>query len=339
MRKPILIWAAAAVLGAGGSLPRSALAQPEAAVSLQREAERQAEGAARRRETQERRETRLAQVQAERRAAADSRDDLESELAEAREQMQDAAREVARLSAEFAAPFVGDMSRRWRNAGERAMLGFNPEDTELGVRVAGVTPNGAAAAAGLAIGDVITQIEGAQLAAPRGAEGANRSPSELLLAQMQNVDPGENVELKVLRDGRERDVTVQTRERDSFAFDLAFGNAPFAGAAAAAQRWPGMFFNSSPWQAVQMVALTPQLGAYFGADKGILVVRGPGSDGLQLQDGDVILDIGGREPTTPEHAVRILASFDEGEMLRINIMRKQRREALEFVVPAAAGRD
>jgi S1-C subfamily serine protease len=88
-----------------------------------------------------------------------------------------------------------------------------------------------------------------------------------------------------------------------------------------------------------MVTLTPELGSYFGAEKGILVVRGPDSDALGLQDGDVILDIGGREPATPEHAVRILASFEEGETMRINIMRRQRRELLEFAVPAPAARE
>ncbi|HLF12467.1 MAG TPA: hypothetical protein VJA26_14795, partial [Gammaproteobacteria bacterium] len=133
-------------------------------------------------------------------------------------------------------------------------------------------------------------------------------------------------------------VVVQTRERNSgFGFDYDFG---FDGAQGPSPRvWTGMFFNSNPWRAMQMVTLTPQLGSYFGAEKGILVVRGPGNDALGLEDGDVILDIGGREPATPEHAVRILASFEEGETLRINVMRRQRRETLEFAIPAAAGRD
>ena len=46
----------------------------------------------------------------------------------------------------------------------------------------------------------------------------------------------------------------------------------------------------------------------------------------------MILDIGGREPTSPEHAMRILGSFEKGEPLKITIMREQeqanaRREA------------
>ena len=88
-------------------------------------------------------------------------------------------------------------------------------------------------------------------------------------------------------------------------------------------------FEPRPWSDLDLVALTPALGAYFGTDKGLLVVRAPEDATLGLADGDVILEIGGREPQTPEHAVRILASFEPGETLHLTIMRKQRRETLE----------
>ena len=50
-------------------------------------------------------------------------------------------------------------------------------------------------------------------------------------------------------------------------------------------------------------------------------------------DGDVILDIGGREPNSPEHALRILASFESGESLELAIMRNQDRQTLEVEFP------
>lgn len=247
---------------------------------------------------------------------------LERELENARRELAEAAREVARLSAQVAGPTVGEITRRFRYAGQRAMLGLNIEDTELGVRVAGVSPNGPAASAGLAVGDTIVAIEGADLAG-----GGDRSPSELLLAQMTNVEPGESVELRVLREGDYRDVEVQARpiEPGQF-FDWAgAGNAfSFSGP----KTWRGMF-QPRPWSDLDLVALTPALGAYFGTDKGLLVVRAPRDTTLGLKDGDVILEIGGREPQTPEHAVRILASFEPGETLHLTIMRNQRRETLE----------
>jgi S1-C subfamily serine protease len=85
---------------------------------------------------------------------------------------------------------------------------------------------------------------------------------------------------------------------------------------------------------MQLVPLTAALGTYFGTSKGLLVVRGPESDVLGLRDGDVILDIGGREPTTPEHAIRILGSFEPGEAMKITVMREKRRQTLDVKVPA-----
>ena len=52
-----------------------------------------------------------------------------------------------------------------------------------------------------------------------------------------------------------------------------------------------------------------------------------------LRDGDVILDIGGREPQTPQHAMRILASFEPGEAIPIAVMRQRRRETVTIAVP------
>ena len=47
---------------------------------------------------------------------------------------------------------------------------------------------------------------------------------------------------------------------------------------------------------MELVAMTPKLGKYFGTDKGVLVVRAPGDSELKLEEGDVILDIDGRAP-------------------------------------------
>ena len=53
--------------------------------------------------------------------------------------------------------------------------------------------------------------------------------------------------------------------------------------------------------------VNPGLAAYFGTSDGILVVDAPGDSTLGLKAGDVILAIGGRKPTSPSHAFRILA--------------------------------
>lgn len=267
-------------------------------------------------------------------------DSVEQEQSELRRQLEDAqasleaaAREIARLSAELAAPVVGEVTRRFGGTGPRAMLGLSIEDAAGGVRVVGVSPNGPSATAGLETGDLIVAIGGARLDA-----GADASPSRLLLAQMREVEPGDDVGLTVQRDGREMNFTVAAREVEPFGFGPRDFNVRLRDLGLPrSDTMRAVFFGSSEWRSLELVPLTPELGAYFGTERGLLVVRAPDDPALGLRDGDVILDISGREPSTPEHAMRILASFEPGETLRMTVMREQRRETLEFVLPEDRG--
>jgi len=65
----------------------------------------------------------------------------------------------------------------------------------------------------------------------------------------------------------------------------------------------------------------------------LLVVRAGRAADLGFRDGDVIIDLAGRMPQSPEHALRILASFEPGESLQAAIMRQRKRESLAIRVP------
>lgn len=84
---------------------------------------------------------------------------------------------------------------------------------------------------------------------------------------------------------------------------------------------------------LELVTLTPGLGEYFGADKGVLVVRAPKDGTLQLQEGDVIQAIGSREPTSGAHATRILASYQPGENVSIKVLRRRKVVTLNASFP------
>ncbi len=96
------------------------------------------------------------------------------------------------------------------------------------------------------------------------------------------------------------------------------------------------FRYSGAWNDVELVSLTPALGEYFGVNEGLLVVRAGRAAELGFRDGDVIIDLAGRKPQSPEHALRILASFEPGESLQAAIMRQRRRESLAIRVPTAS---
>jgi S1-C subfamily serine protease len=315
-KKLTWIFAAAAVAIASQSPGQQA--QDRGAIT--RELAREQEAAARERAALEREYAR---------EQATAQRDLQRELAEAREQLARTVAEVARVSAQMSQPVLRDMERKLRfMVGVPAVLGLNIEDTDLGVLVSGVTPNGPAATAGVAVGDTIVAIDDVELA--RSANGADRSsPSSRLLAQAGTVVPGDEVKLRILRDGNYRDV-VMTASANRLRLPVSMrGDNGWSTAS-----WmPFRYFGA--WSDIELVSLTPALGEYFGASEGLLVVRAGRAAELGFRDGDVIIDLAGREPQSPEHALRILASFEPGESLQAAIMRQRRREALAIRVPTA----
>jgi S1-C subfamily serine protease len=86
------------------------------------------------------------------------------------------------------------------------------------------------------------------------------------------------------------------------------------------------------------VSLNPDLGEYFGTKEGVLVVKASADSSLPLKSGDVITSIGGRKPASPEHAMRILRSYEKGETVSLEIMRKQKRMTVAWKVPSREDR-
>lgn len=85
---------------------------------------------------------------------------------------------------------------------------------------------------------------------------------------------------------------------------------------------------------MDLITLTPRLGHYFGTNHGVLVARAPTRGILKLQDGDVILSIGGRVPASSSQAIRILTSYDPGEKINLVILREHHRMTLTTSMPA-----
>jgi hypothetical protein len=152
---------------------------------------------------------------------------------------------------------------------------------------------------------------------------------------MRKVAPESKVNVRVTREGKSRDFVVTARPgptflgmREPFVAPLP----PLApGAPNVHYRTFGPVIIHGPLGDMELATLTPQLGRYFGTDKGVLVVRAPKD--FKLEDGDVILAIDGREPTSGSHATRILASYQPGEKVSIKVMRQQKTMNLETTLP------
>ena len=208
-----------------------------------------------------------------------------------------------------------------------------------GVAIVGVTPGGAAEAAGLRADDVLVAIEDTSLTA-----ASMREANERLLRFMRGVKPGQELQLTYLRG----DDFVDTRlVAETFDPGMLPPDFPFREDLERLGRRFGDEFieplqfrwrHYGTFAGMELVALTPELGRYFGTDAGLLVVRAPDSDGVDLEDGDVIQNIGARVPNDPAHAMRILRSYEPGEELVIGIVRDQRPHEVRLILPEQEGR-
>lgn len=275
--------------------------------------------------------------EAERLSAAESQE-AERQMYEAERRLAEAARQIADLSYRRLPEMTG-MRRVEIIRSNRAVLGVNIGANDdsgpvEGVRIAGVSPGGAADEAGLRSGDIISAVNGQSLAVSSGPE-ATRS----LLKFMVGVEPGDVLDVDYLRNGKVESVEVKPRVMggqayalDSPEFDIHIApGAPMAPGAPFASSFA--LIDAGGWGDMEMVPLTEDLGRYFGAREGLLVVRAPHEDALKLQDGDVIQSIGGRTPNSVSHAMRILGSYQGGESLDIVIMRDKRKQTLKIDMP------
>jgi S1-C subfamily serine protease len=214
------------------------------------------------------------------------------------------------------------------------MLGINvggSPDLAEGVEVMGVSPSGPAAAAGLKTGDVIVAIDGKPL-----RKAGDRAASRQLVEQMRGTQPGQKVKVDYLRDGKKLSTTVTTVAAEPPMVRMLREHMPLLEGMQIPPDFEAMLHpGGRGLRALELVPITPSLGQYFGTDKGLLVVKAPPLQGQGLEEGDVILSIGGRTPENPRHAFRILGSYQPGEKVKFEVLRQRKHLALDVQLPEA----
>jgi S1-C subfamily serine protease len=111
------------------------------------------------------------------------------------------------VPADLLPPILDDLLRFGRvDRTPRPWLGFYPTETEEGVAIAATAEQGPAAKSGIDAGDVIVAVAGAEI-----------EDLADLYRKMWKLGPaGTAVPLTLLRDGRPREVTVVSADRDTF---------------------------------------------------------------------------------------------------------------------------
>ena len=260
------------------------------------------------------------------------RADVEARMRDAQERMSRAASEIAAIAAERAADAMENLPFMDEHAPRRTAIGVDlASDTKDGARVLDVSPGGAAEEAGIRAGDTIVMVNGTDVKADSRPGEASRQVVQLL----RGVKPNTKVKVRVQRDGKPKDFEIVARPY-VFAFQGNGPNIVMPDGDALMQVKPfdyRFFGGNNDLAGLEVTTLTPQLGRYFGATKGVLVVRAPKSDVYKLQDGDVIVAIDGREPTSGSQITRILGSYQSGEQLTLRVMRDRKPLDIQVTVP------
>jgi hypothetical protein len=265
----------------------------------------------------------------ERRTAAEMAE-LETKLHDAQERLGRAAEEVAALASERAADAMESFawSDKWPR---RTILGVQlSPDGKDGAKVVDVSPFGPAELAGVRAGDVIVMLN------DKDVKGES---SREVLRLLRDVKPDSKVKLRVMRDGKPMDFEVVPRPVVANPFvNVVPPPGPDGDYRGSVGPFSFKFGPRSELNGLEVTTLTPQLGRYFGTEKGVLVVRAPKDDLLKLQDGDVIVSIDGREPLSGSHITRILSSYQPGEKVTLRVFRDRKAQDIVVTFPEGGQR-
>jgi S1-C subfamily serine protease len=234
------------------------------------------------------------------------------------------------------------MSRRAR-LGLKVNLRARESDS-VGAYVDAVTPNGPAAKAGIRSGDIITKVKGTSVLG--GAPAVSRDdreslPGLRLIELAATLEPHDTIPIEFRRGRETRSVSVVTADEPN----ILFRGSPGGGRAFSFRYSPDSrmtmlpgddeifnaapFLYGSPLAHLELAPLNPDLGQYFGATTGVLVISVPRDTELGLKGGDVVLGVDGRAPESPSHLLRILRSYEDTESFKAEVLRNRKRVTVE----------
>jgi membrane-associated protease RseP (regulator of RpoE activity) len=239
------------------------------------------------------------------------------------------------------------MARRAR-LGVKVNLQARASDS-IGAYVEAVTPGGPAEKAGLQSGDIITKLDGTSLLGGSDDAVEGRSlPGTRLIELASRLAPNDTIEVQYRR-GKDMRTTKLVTQADGDMM-MRMGPEPRAFAfnfdddmrQLERMRVEGMpggnmrVWVGGPLADLELAPLNPDLGQYFGASDGVLVIDAPKDSPLGLKGGDVLLSIDGRKAGTPGQAHRILQSYEGDEAVKFEVLRNRKKLTVAGKMPPAA---
>jgi len=194
---------------------------------------------------------------------------------------------------------------------------------DFGVVITSIAEDSPADNDGLMEDDVIQQVNDVNI----------RRPSTLTRI-IRKIEPGEKAKIVVIRDGKEKTITVKIgkqKSRQSYAFSVSPGKNLF--------EWYG---GGRAYLGVQLHELNKDLASYFGVkeDEGALILgveEDSPAEKAGLKSGDVITKIDDENITDPEDVQEIISELEEDDEVKIEIMRQNRKQTINVTLEEHEG--
>lgn len=241
-----------------------------------------------------------------------------------------------------------------------------PTDS-IGALIVGVTPNGPAARAGLKSGDIVMRFNGKLMTEGDRGDPDQSAPGLRLIKLVAELNPGDSTIVQYRRLKAQHQATVIAGDEPgtswSYTVTMPVPNGrqvtPFPSGRLPLQtydyepksdsmffktddglatneplitKWrrpmPMAFMMGSPLADLELAPVNPKLGKYFATAQGVLVIDLPDSSLLNLQPGDVVLAVDGRQVQTPNMLLRALMSYEPGESFSFQVVRDKKKQAV-----------
>ncbi len=193
---------------------------------------------------------------------------------------------------------------------EGPRLGVSVTPIPGGLRVDGVDPAGPADKAGIRVGDILTSVDGQSLTGPHS--------SRMLIHRLRGHVGGDEVAIETIHEGQP--VTTLARLEGPTMSPMST-----------------LVYESrdgKPWLELELTAIHPQQGQYFGVNHGVLVLSSKFGS-LGLKGGDVLLRVGGEAIEAPTQALRVLGQYSAGDRVSVEVRRNGQLQVLAQDVPVS----
>jgi serine protease Do len=195
-------------------------------------------------------------------------------------------------------------------------------DVSFGVLVANVSKGEPAEKAGIKKNDVILYFNGEKIRRP-----------ENLIDAVRETKPGTKAKVKLVRDGKQKEVTVIVGElKPQFSWHSSKDGKDFT------------FYtgHGGGYLGVQLHELNGDLAGYFGVkeNEGVLLLKveeDSPAEKAGLKAGDVIVELDGKKITDSGKVSKVVSAYEKGDEIEVKIVRHKKEQKIKVELGERSG--